>query len=145
MATPDRGMWGSRIGFILAAAGSAVGLGNIWGFPTQVGLGGGAVFVIVYLLCVFFICAPIFISTIAAGIHVCWMGVGSQHLPMPAILLRAVSWKLRNWRLSTRRMEPTRRMSCPLLRLVRLYLSIWTMLLTMKYGWNRRQAIRRGT
>ena len=37
MAAPERGMWGSRVGFILAAAGSAVGLGNIWGFPTQVG------------------------------------------------------------------------------------------------------------
>lgn len=44
----NRGTWGSRLGFILAAAGSAVGLGNVWGFPTQVGKGGGAVFVIVY-------------------------------------------------------------------------------------------------
>ncbi|SVA82531.1 uncharacterized protein METZ01_LOCUS135385, partial [marine metagenome] len=42
----ERGMWGSRLGFILAAAGSAVGLGNIWGFPTRVGQGGGAVFVV---------------------------------------------------------------------------------------------------
>ena len=40
----DRGSWGSRLGFILAAAGSAVGLGNIWGFPTRVGQGGGARF-----------------------------------------------------------------------------------------------------
>ena len=42
----DRGNWGSRLGFILAAAGSAVGLGNIWGFPTKVGQGGGAAFVL---------------------------------------------------------------------------------------------------
>ncbi len=56
MAT-ERGTWGTRAGFILAAAGSAVGLGNIWGFPTQVGQGGGAVFVLVYLICVVVICA----------------------------------------------------------------------------------------
>jgi NSS family neurotransmitter:Na+ symporter len=67
MANPERGMWGSRAGFILAAAGSAVGLGNIWGFPTQVGLGSGAVFVLLYLVCVFPICAPIFISELILG------------------------------------------------------------------------------
>ncbi len=60
-------MWGSRLGSILAAAGSAVGLGNIWGFPTQVGQGGGAVFVLVYLVCVLFVCAPIFISELILG------------------------------------------------------------------------------
>ena len=54
----DRGSWGSRPGFILAATGSAVGLGNIWGFPTQVGQGGGAAFVLIYLIAVIFICAP---------------------------------------------------------------------------------------
>lgn len=62
-----RGMWGSRLGFVLAAAGSAVGLGNIWGFPTQVGRGGGAVFVLLYLLCVFLICFPIVIAELAVG------------------------------------------------------------------------------
>lgn len=66
-ATPARGAWGSRLGFILAAAGSAVGLGNIWGFPTQVGRGGGAAFVLLYLLCVFFICAPIMIAELVIG------------------------------------------------------------------------------
>ena len=63
----DRGNWGSRLGFILAAAGSAVGLGNIWGFPTQVGRGGGAAFVLLYLACVFLICAPIMIAELAVG------------------------------------------------------------------------------
>jgi neurotransmitter:Na+ symporter, NSS family len=67
MATPGRGMWGSRMGFVLAAAGSAVGLGNIWGFPTQVGRGGGAAFVLVYLVCVFLVCAPILIAELAVG------------------------------------------------------------------------------
>ncbi len=67
MTTTDRGAWGSRLGFILAAAGSAVGLGNIWGFPTKVGQGGGAVFVLVYLVCVCFICFPIMIAELAIG------------------------------------------------------------------------------
>ncbi len=67
MSVPDRGMWSSRLGFVLAAAGSAVGLGNIWGFPTQVGRGGGAAFVVVYLLCVFLVCAPIMIAEFAIG------------------------------------------------------------------------------
>ena len=64
-----RGTWGSRTGFILAATGSAVGLGNIWGFPTQVGQGGGAAFVLVYLFCVLLICAPIMVAEIALGRH----------------------------------------------------------------------------
>ncbi|MBA3231221.1 MAG: sodium-dependent transporter [Acidobacteria bacterium] len=67
MGATDRGAWGSRMGFVLAAAGSAVGLGNIWGFPTQVGRGGGAAFVVLYLLCVGLICAPILIAEIAIG------------------------------------------------------------------------------
>lgn len=65
--TTNRGAWGSRLGFILAAAGSAVGLGNVWGFPTQVGKGGGAVFVLVYLGCVVLICLPIMIAELAIG------------------------------------------------------------------------------
>ena len=65
--TSSRGMWSSRAGFILAAAGSAVGLGNIWGFPTQVGQGGGATFVVIYLACIFLICAPIMAGEIAIG------------------------------------------------------------------------------
>ena len=78
MASPsERGSWGSRTGFILAAAGSAVGLGNIWGFPTRVGQGGGAAFVVVYLLCVFLVCAPIMIAELA-------LGRGSQKDPVGA-------------------------------------------------------------
>ena len=50
-----------------AAAGSAVGLGNVWGFPTRVGQGGGATFVVVYLACIFLICAPIMAGEIALG------------------------------------------------------------------------------
>lgn len=63
----ERGSWGSRVGFILAATGSAVGLGNIWGFPTRVGQGGGAAFVLVYLVCIALICFPIMVAEIAIG------------------------------------------------------------------------------
>lgn len=63
----QRGTWGSKIAFVLAAAGSAIGLGNIWGFPTQVGLNGGAGFVLVYLACVLLIGAPVMIAELALG------------------------------------------------------------------------------
>ena len=76
-STAERGMWGSRTGFILAAAGSAVGLGNIWGFPTQVGQGGGAIFVLVYLLCVLLICLPIMVAELVIGRHGQLAPVGS--------------------------------------------------------------------
>jgi len=46
----DREQWSTRIGFVLAAVGSAVGLGNIWRFPFVTGEGGGAGFLFVYLL-----------------------------------------------------------------------------------------------
>lgn len=82
MAT-ERGTWGTRAGFILAAAGSAVGLGNIWGFPTQVGQGGGAVFVLVYLICVVVICAPLLISEIAIGRRANQSPVGSFRTIQP--------------------------------------------------------------
>lgn len=49
----SRGSWSSRIGFILAAAGSAVGLGAIWKFPYVAGANGGGVFLLVYLACMF--------------------------------------------------------------------------------------------
>lgn len=62
-----RGVWGSKLAFILAAAGSAIGLGNIWGFPTQTGLNGGAVFVTVYLFCVILIGVPVMIAELTLG------------------------------------------------------------------------------
>ena len=82
--TPSRGMWSSRAGFILAAAGSAVGLGNIWGFPTQVGQGGGAAFVVIYLACIFLICAPIMAGEIALGRRTRQSPVGSFACSHPA-------------------------------------------------------------
>jgi len=60
-------MWSSRLMFILAAAGSAVGLGNIWRFPYLAGENGGGVFVLVYLACIAFIGLPILIAEILMG------------------------------------------------------------------------------
>ncbi|MFQ5630083.1 MAG: sodium-dependent transporter [bacterium] len=63
----QRGQWSSRIGFVLAAAGSAIGLGNIWKFPFEVGNHGGAAFVIVYLFFCFVLCFPVMVTEIAIG------------------------------------------------------------------------------
>ncbi len=63
----NRGQWGSKFGFIMAAAGSAVGLGNIWRFPYLTGENGGAAFVLVYVLCVVLVAAPMLINEIAIG------------------------------------------------------------------------------
>ncbi|MBV7435005.1 sodium-dependent transporter [Cardiobacteriaceae bacterium TAE3-ERU3] len=54
--------WGSRMGFILAAVGSAVGLGNIWKFPYMVGQGGGSAFVFTYLICIAVVGFPILVA-----------------------------------------------------------------------------------
>lgn len=62
-----RGGFSSKLGFILAAAGSAVGLGNIWKFPFEVGAGGGAAFLIMYLLFCFILCFPVMVTEIAIG------------------------------------------------------------------------------
>lgn len=65
--TQTRGKWNTKLGFILAAAGSAVGLGNIWGFPTQVADNGGAAFILVYLLCCLAIGFPVMIAELTIG------------------------------------------------------------------------------
>lgn len=63
----DHPMWSSRMAFILAASGSAVGLGNIWKFPYITGENGGGAFVLVYLLCIALIGIPIMISEVMIG------------------------------------------------------------------------------
>lgn len=62
-----RGEFSSRLGFILAAAGSAVGLGNIWGFPTQVASNGGAAFVFVYVILAFLLAYPVLMAELLIG------------------------------------------------------------------------------
>ena len=63
----ERGAWGSNIGFLLAAIGSAVGLGNIWGFPYKMGRSGGFTFLIVYLLLAIFVGFVIMMGELAMG------------------------------------------------------------------------------
>jgi NSS family neurotransmitter:Na+ symporter len=63
----SRGGFTNRIGFIAAAAGSAVGLGNIWRFPYEAGENGGAAFLIIYLICMVLIGFPIMVGEIAIG------------------------------------------------------------------------------
>jgi NSS family neurotransmitter:Na+ symporter len=65
-----REQWSSRIGFIFAAAGSAIGLGNIWRFPYIVGVNGGAAFVLLYIIFVIAIGLPYMFAEIALGRHV---------------------------------------------------------------------------
>ncbi len=66
-ASSKREQWNSRLGFILAAAGSAVGLGNLWGFAYRASQGGGAAFLILYILIVLVVCLPVFIAELALG------------------------------------------------------------------------------
>lgn len=92
VSTDNRGQWGSKFGFIMAAAGSAVGLGNIWRFPYITGQNGGGAFVMVYIMCVLLIGVPLLFtemglgrftkkSTIGAfkdtGANKVWMGAGA--------------------------------------------------------------------
>ena len=67
MQKNDRVNFGSKIGAILAAAGSAVGLGNIWRFPYEAGNHGGAAFILIYLACVFILGMPIMIAEFTVG------------------------------------------------------------------------------
>ncbi len=63
----QREHWSSHLGFILAAAGSAIGLGTLWKFPYVTGENGGGIFVFIYILCTFFIGIPVFIAELVLG------------------------------------------------------------------------------
>ncbi|WNZ55655.1 sodium-dependent transporter [Microbulbifer sp. MKSA007] len=68
MSAP-RGQFSSNIGFLMAAAGSAVGLGNIWGFPTKAASNGGAAFVVAYLFLAFALAYPALMAELTIGRH----------------------------------------------------------------------------
>ena len=69
MTKNDRANFGSKLGVILASAGSAVGLGNIWRFPYETGNHGGAAFIIIYLGCILLLGMPIMVSEFLIGRH----------------------------------------------------------------------------
>lgn len=91
MKSGTHAQWSSRMGFLLAATGSAVGLGNIWKFPYMVGQSGGGAFVLVYLLCIAFIGVPILVAE--------WMiGRRGQKNPINTMAqLAAANGHSRNW------------------------------------------------
>ncbi|HEY9551227.1 MAG TPA: sodium-dependent transporter [Prevotella sp.] len=65
----ERGSFGSKLGIILATAGSAVGLGNVWRFPYMAGQNGGAVFILIYIACVLLLGIPCMLSEFIIGRH----------------------------------------------------------------------------
>ena len=83
MSAP-REQFSSRLGFVLAAAGSAVGIGNLVGFPVNAAKNGGGAFLLIYALFVFFVCLPVMMAELAMGRHTSKDPVGaysqiSQH------------------------------------------------------------------
>lgn len=85
----NRAQWGTNIGFILAAAGSAIGLGNIWRFPYTTGENGGAAFVLIYVACVAIIGIPVLIAELTLGRY-------TQRNPVGAIktIVPGGMWKI---------------------------------------------------
>ncbi len=67
MEIGNRGQFGSRVGAVLVAAGSSVGLGNIWRFPYVMGENGGAAFLLIYIACILFIGLPIMLAEFSVG------------------------------------------------------------------------------
>lgn len=91
MASPtgaERGQWSSNLGFVLAAVGSAVGLGNMWRFPYQMAEAGGAAFLILYIVFVVLIGLPIMLAEFSVG-------RGSKQSPVQAL----EHFGGKNWRL----------------------------------------------
>jgi NSS family neurotransmitter:Na+ symporter len=88
--------WSSRFAFLMAAIGSAVGLGNLWRFPFQTGSYGGAIFVFVYLMCVIFIAFPVLVAELSVGRHKGLSAVGStRNLAIDAG--RSPRWAIAGW------------------------------------------------
>ncbi len=67
MSEQKREHWASRVGFILAGASSAIGLGNIWKFPYITGMNGGGAFVLIYLICIAVVGMPVMLAELVLG------------------------------------------------------------------------------
>ncbi len=83
--------WRSGSGFVLAAAGSAVGLGNLWGFAYRASQGGGAAFLLLYLLIVLVVCLPILVAEMVLG-----RSTGNSPLSAP-VVAAGKKWKPMGW------------------------------------------------
>ncbi len=89
----QREHWSSHLGFILAAAGSAIGLGTLWKFPYVTGQNGGGLFVFIYIFCTFFIGIPVFIAELVLGRKVQRGAVGIfATLSDDSALWKGVGW-----------------------------------------------------
>jgi len=97
MLGSSRGQFQSRFGFVMAAAGSAVGLGNIWGFPTQTASNGGAAFVAVYLVLAFCLAYPILLAEFTLGRHGHSNPIDSLLSVSKRPFARALSWLAGSW------------------------------------------------
>ena len=69
MEKADRGNFGTKLGIILATAGGAVGLGNVWRFPFVTGQNGGAAFILIYIACVLLLGIPVMLCEMIIGRH----------------------------------------------------------------------------
>ena len=82
--TPGRGQWGSKIGFIMAAAGSAVGLGNLWKFPFLAGQNGGGAFVLVYFVILLMVGFTLMMAEITIGRYTQLNAIGAYRKIRPS-------------------------------------------------------------
>lgn len=89
----QREHWGSRLGFIMAAAGSAIGLGSLWRFPYMTGENGGGLFVLLYLAFTFFLALPVFIAELIIGRNTQRSAVSA----FSDLSNHSTHWKLLGW------------------------------------------------
>ncbi len=87
-----RGSWSSRTGFVLAAIGSAIGLGNVWRFPYITGIYGGGAFVIVYIGCVLAVGVPIMLAEFLIGRKTQRNAVGAFRILRPGSPWALIGW-----------------------------------------------------
>ena len=88
--------WSSRFAFMMAAIGSAVGLGNLWRFPFQTGQNGGSAFVFIYILCVAFVAYPILMAELSIGRHKRLSAVGSTR-EIAREVGASSAWQMAGW------------------------------------------------